>query len=114
MCALLSVWTVFAGSIVLRVLPIEAVAALLIERGARGPGVGHPAQAPRDARDAPELLAAAMAALARRDPNLVRVLPTRLSMKLTTWVAMHEGLRNSPRCKAAFDALVKGLRRYVK
>jgi len=42
------------------------------------------------------------------------VLPTRLSMKLTTWVAMHEGLRNSPRCKAAFDALVKGLRRYVK
>ena len=53
-------------------------------------------------------------ALARRDPNLVRVLPTRLSMKLTTWVAMHEGLRNSPRCKAAFDALVKGLRRYVK
>ena len=42
-------------------------------------------------------------ALARRDPNLVRVLPTRLSMKLTTWVAMHEGLRNSPRCKAAFS-----------
>jgi DNA-binding transcriptional LysR family regulator len=53
-------------------------------------------------------------ALARRDPNLVRVLTTRLTMKLTTWVAMHEGLRNSPRCKAAFDALVKGLRRYVK
>ncbi|MDR7151336.1 DNA-binding transcriptional LysR family regulator [Hydrogenophaga palleronii] len=53
-------------------------------------------------------------ALARRDPNLVRVLPTRLALKLTTWVAMHEGLRNSPRCRVVFDGLVKGLRGYVK
>lgn len=53
-------------------------------------------------------------ALAQRDPQLVRVLPARLSMKLPTWVTMHAGLRNSPRCKATFDALVKGLRRYTR
>jgi DNA-binding transcriptional LysR family regulator len=53
-------------------------------------------------------------ALARRDPNLVRVLHTRLALKLTNWVPMHEGLRNSPRCRVVFDGLVKGLRGYVK
>lgn len=53
-------------------------------------------------------------ALAQRDPQLVRVLPARLSMKLPTWVTMHAGLRNSQRCKATFDALVKGLRRYTR
>jgi DNA-binding transcriptional LysR family regulator len=48
-------------------------------------------------------------ALARRDPLLVRVLPRQFELKLETWIAMHEDLRNSPRCKATFDALVKGL-----
>jgi len=52
--------------------------------------------------------------IAKRDPNLVRVLPDDGSFKLTTWVAMHEGLRNHPRCRATFDALVKGLRRYTR
>jgi len=52
--------------------------------------------------------------IAKRDPNLVRVLPDHGSFALTTWVAMHEGLRNHPRCRATFDALVKGLRRYAR
>ena len=52
-------------------------------------------------------------ALAGRDPDLVRLLPGKFSMALSTWVVMHEGLRGSPRCKAVFDALVEGLRRYA-
>jgi DNA-binding transcriptional LysR family regulator len=52
-------------------------------------------------------------ALARRDPSLVRVLPRQFALQLDTWVTMHEDLRDSPRCKVAFDALVAGLARYV-
>jgi DNA-binding transcriptional LysR family regulator len=51
--------------------------------------------------------------LARRSPELVRVLPNKVEFKLDTWVVMHEDLRNSPRCKITFDALVKGLTAYV-
>ena len=47
--------------------------------------------------------------IARRDPSLVRVLPRQFELKLETWVTMHEDLRTSPRCKVAFDALVRGL-----
>lgn len=53
------------------------------------------------------------AAIARRDAALVRVLPGAFATKLETWVAMHEDLRNSPRCRATFDALVGGLERHV-
>lgn len=49
-------------------------------------------------------------ALARREPRLVRLLPEMFSFTLNTWVVMHDGLRSSPRCRAVFDALVKGLR----
>jgi DNA-binding transcriptional LysR family regulator len=52
-------------------------------------------------------------ALARRDARLVRVLPKYLAYKLETWVTMHEGLRGSPRCKVAFDALAEGLQAYT-
>ncbi|WP_395611033.1 LysR family transcriptional regulator [Pseudomonas sp. B22129] len=52
--------------------------------------------------------------LAKRDPRLRRVLPEGFSLKLDTWVTMHEDLRNSPRCRVAFDALVEGLQRYVQ
>ncbi len=51
--------------------------------------------------------------LAKRDPALVRLLPRAFSMKLDTWVTMHEDLRSSPRCRVAFDALVEGLAQYV-
>jgi DNA-binding transcriptional LysR family regulator len=53
------------------------------------------------------------AAIARRDDSLVRILPRQFSLPLETWITMHEDLRNSPRCRVAFDALVKGLQRYV-
>ncbi|RQR62421.1 LysR family transcriptional regulator [Burkholderia sp. Bp9126] len=54
------------------------------------------------------------AALAKRDARLVRVLPGAIALPLETWVVMHEDLRNSPRCRAAFDALVRGLCAYVE
>jgi DNA-binding transcriptional LysR family regulator len=47
--------------------------------------------------------------LARRDTELVRVLAHKFELKLDTWITMHEDLRNSPRCKVTFDALVQGL-----
>ncbi|WGS44056.1 LysR family transcriptional regulator [Burkholderia sp. JSH-S8] len=54
------------------------------------------------------------AALAKHDARLVRVLPDEITLPLETWVVMHEDLRNSPRCRAAFDALVRGLCAYVE
>lgn len=53
-------------------------------------------------------------ALARRDPTLVRVLPRQFEFKLDTWVTMHEDLRSSPRCRATFDALVKGMELHAR
>lgn len=50
--------------------------------------------------------------LARRD-GLTRVLPNAFALALETWVVMHEDLRASRRCRAAFDALVAGLGAYV-
>jgi DNA-binding transcriptional LysR family regulator len=47
--------------------------------------------------------------IGRRD-GLVRVLARQVSLPLDTWIAMHEDLRNSPRCRVTFDALVDGLR----
>jgi len=52
--------------------------------------------------------------LAQRDPNLVRVLAKRFSLPLDTWLAMHEDLRDSPRCKLVFQALAEGLGDYAK
>jgi len=59
-------------------------------------------------------IGACQVALARRDPSLVRVLPRHFAFGLETWVAMHEDLRSSPRCKATFDALVRGLEAYCR
>jgi len=50
--------------------------------------------------------------IGRRD-GLVRVLVKQFSLPLDTWIAMHEDLRNSPRCRVTFDALVEGLRDHV-
>lgn len=52
-------------------------------------------------------------ALATRDPAVRRVLPEALSIPLDTWVTMHEDLRDSPRCRAVFDALVEGLTQHA-
>ncbi|WP_267550012.1 LysR family transcriptional regulator [Rhizobium rhizogenes] len=51
--------------------------------------------------------------LARRDADLVRLLPE-IELPLDTWVVMHENLKTSPRCRVTFDALVSGLLDYVK
>ena len=45
-----------------------------------------------------------------RREALVRVLVRQFSLPLDTWIAMHEDLRYSPRCRVTFDALVEGLR----
>jgi DNA-binding transcriptional LysR family regulator len=50
--------------------------------------------------------------IGRRD-GLVRVLVKQFSLPLDTWIAMHEDLRHSPRCRVTFDALVTGLREHV-
>lgn len=51
--------------------------------------------------------------LGRRDPGLVEVLPGQIEMKLDTYLVMHENLKTVPRCRATFDALVDGFRRYI-
>jgi len=48
-------------------------------------------------------------ALARHPPGLVRVLPSEFALPMQTWVTMHEDLRDSPRCRVTFDALVEAL-----
>lgn len=52
--------------------------------------------------------------LAKRDPQLVRILEKEFSFTLETWLTMHEDLRNSPRCKITFEALLQGLQHYLK
>jgi len=46
------------------------------------------------------------------NPDLVHLLPE-IGLPLGTWVAMHENLKTSPRCRITFDALVVGLFDYV-
>jgi DNA-binding transcriptional LysR family regulator len=52
-------------------------------------------------------------ALAARDPGLVRVLASEFSFGMDTWLAMHEDLRDSPRCAVTYAALADGLRAYA-
>jgi DNA-binding transcriptional LysR family regulator len=52
--------------------------------------------------------------LGARDERLVRVLPDAFELTLDTWLAMHEDLRTSRRCRVAFDALAAGLGAYIK
>jgi DNA-binding transcriptional LysR family regulator len=52
--------------------------------------------------------------LANRDPCLVRVLADQFEANLDTWLAMHEDLKATRRCRVVFDALVEGLLEYVR
>jgi DNA-binding transcriptional LysR family regulator len=52
--------------------------------------------------------------LGKRDKTLVRVLPEAFELTLDTWLAMHEDLRTSRRCRVVFDALAAGLGGYIK
>lgn len=47
--------------------------------------------------------------IAAAEPDLVRVLPDEFAVDLETWVAMHEDLRGSARCRVVFDTLVEEL-----
>src|ERR1700757_420108 len=40
-----------------------------------------------------------------QDPDLVRLLPEAFELRLGVWLAMHENLRATPRCRAVFDGL---------
>jgi len=53
-------------------------------------------------------------ALATRDKALVRIRRTKFAPKMDTWTAMHEDLRDSPRCAATFSALAAGLAAYMR
>jgi DNA-binding transcriptional LysR family regulator len=50
--------------------------------------------------------------LAIRDRELVRVVPS-VELALPCYVAMHEDLKASVRCRAVFDALATGLKAYL-
>ncbi|MGV8939463.1 MAG: LysR family transcriptional regulator [Allorhizobium sp.] len=52
-------------------------------------------------------------ALARRDPDLLAVLPGAIDLPFETYVVMHENLKTAPRCRVTFDALVKGLLAHI-
>ncbi|MDS7597618.1 LysR family transcriptional regulator [Agrobacterium tumefaciens] len=51
--------------------------------------------------------------MGQKDPELVRVI-NHIDIPLHTWVAMHENLKTSPRCRAVFSALVDGLKAHLK
>jgi DNA-binding transcriptional LysR family regulator len=52
-------------------------------------------------------------ALAKRDPDIVRLFDKEFELPLETFVVMHENLKSTPRCRATFDALVEGLLAYM-
>lgn len=52
--------------------------------------------------------------IARREPELTRVLADAFALKLGVWVVMHENLRSTPRYRAVFDALVAGMRKHCE
>lgn len=59
-------------------------------------------------------IGACQSALAARDEAIVRVLKTKFSLTMDTWIAMREDLRHSPRCAATFAALAAGLNAYLR
>lgn len=83
----------------------------------RFPALGRPAFALRTDSDLAQLAAVragfgigvCQVPVARRDPDLVRVLADAMSVDLGLWIVMHEDLKTSARCRAVFDALSHGL-----
>lgn len=53
------------------------------------------------------------AALARRAPGLLPVLPQQVRLGLDTWITMHQDLRGSAACSAVFAALVEAMTAHV-
>jgi DNA-binding transcriptional LysR family regulator len=52
--------------------------------------------------------------IARRDPDLVRLLPEVIAVPLPTWLVMHEDLRANGRVRGVFDHLVGAMQDYLK
>lgn len=52
--------------------------------------------------------------IARRDPDLVHILPTKFIYDLEMWLCMHKDLRGTHRMRLLFDHLAMGLDGYVK
>lgn len=48
--------------------------------------------------------------IARREPDILPVLPDAFALDLPVWIVMHEDLKTSRRHRAVFDALAEGLR----
>jgi len=51
--------------------------------------------------------------IAKRDPNLLRLLSDRLTISLEVWLVMHEDVRATPRIRRLFDHLARGLTEFV-
>lgn len=51
--------------------------------------------------------------LARRDPQLVRLMPKLFAFPLETWITMHEDLRGDRRMRVVFDRLAEALGAYA-
>jgi DNA-binding transcriptional LysR family regulator len=51
--------------------------------------------------------------IARRDPNLVPILPDEISLSMDMWLVLHEDLRASRRLRLMMDHLGKGLGEYA-
>jgi DNA-binding transcriptional LysR family regulator len=52
-------------------------------------------------------------AIARRDPDLIRVLERPFTFTLDMWLAMHRDARSARRIRLLFDHLAEGLGRYL-
>ncbi len=84
---------------------------------ARFPAIGRSAFALRADSDLAQLAAIragfgigiCQVPVARRDPDLARVLADAVAVDLGLWIVMHEDLKGSARCRAVFDALVDGM-----
>jgi len=57
-------------------------------------------------------IGACQVGLARRGPELVRVMAQSFLFKLEVWIVMHSDLRSSARCRVVADALARGLSAY--
>jgi DNA-binding transcriptional LysR family regulator len=51
--------------------------------------------------------------IARRSPELTRVLPREIAFTLEIWLVMHEDMKATPRVRLLFEHLAAGLREYV-
>jgi DNA-binding transcriptional LysR family regulator len=58
-------------------------------------------------------IGACQVGIARRDRDLVRLLPGAFAIPLETWLVMHEDLRASPRVRLVFDHLAAGLKGFL-